>query len=81
MKTLQIHYDDSMQEHLMWLLNSLPNVVVEEKKAPAKPRTRKTDKLAGCLSKYAKKVDLPFKEIREMAWDAEMREKYDPSRH
>ena len=51
------------------------------KKSPAKPKVRKTDKLAGCLSKYAKNVDLPFKEIREMAWDAELRDKYDTRRH
>ncbi|HRF57225.1 MAG TPA: hypothetical protein PLV58_07495 [Campylobacterales bacterium] len=81
MKTVQIHYDESMQEHLMWFLNSLPNIIVEEKKSPAKPKVRKTNKLAGCLSKYAKNVDLPFREIREMAWDAELRDKYDTRRH
>ncbi len=82
MKTVQIHFDESMQEHLMWFLKNLPSVVVEEKASVKKTKKSVVDELAGCFSEYTKgKEGISIKEAREIAWDAEMKEKYGSGRH
>ncbi|HRF57814.1 MAG TPA: hypothetical protein PLV58_10515 [Campylobacterales bacterium] len=51
-------------------------------KPKTKNKTRITDKLAGCLSEYAKgKENISIKEARDIAWGAVVKEKHDSGRY